>query len=180
MQRLDRAAAPPSSPPKLETRVLALLDLTGYTRFCESGDEFQVAGFLREFYRLCRREVGSRGGRVVKFMGDACFASFPEDRGPDAIAAILAIREAAAALGEAHGFETRLGANVHEAKVAVLADGGPDGDAEDLLGAGVNHLFLMGGGGALRITEPVYRSLPSDRRAGWDKQKPPARYVFTG
>jgi hypothetical protein len=38
----------------------------------------------------------------------------------------------------------------------------------------------MGGGTGVRISEPVYRRLPDDRRGRWQKQKPPATYTFCG
>jgi hypothetical protein len=50
-----------------------------------------------------------------------------------------------------------LAANLH---LAVVADGelGPDDDRRrDVVGNRVNHLFSMGGGPGVRISEPVYR-----------------------
>ena len=52
--------------------------------------------------------------------------------------------------------------------------------SHDVIGSGVNHLFLMGGGAGLRISEPIYRQLPNEHRAPWRKQRPPATYTFAG
>ncbi|MBI3183051.1 MAG: hypothetical protein HYZ28_13015 [Myxococcales bacterium] len=78
-----------------------------------------------------------------------------------------------------HRLKVELGANLH---LAVVAEGefGPDDDRRyDVLGSGVNHLFLMGGGAGIRISEPVYRQLPNERRKGWRKNRPPATYTFS-
>jgi hypothetical protein len=48
-----------------------------------------------------------------------------------------------------------------------------------VLGAGVNHVFRMGSGPGIRVSEPVYRKLPSDERAPWTKRQAPATYTFT-
>jgi class 3 adenylate cyclase len=71
-----------------------------------------------------------------------------------------------------------VGANVH---LSTVAEGelGADGDRRyDVIGAGVNHLFRMGGGAGIRISEPVYRQLPNERRGAWRKQKPPSTYTL--
>ena len=50
----------------------------------------------------------------------------------------------------------------------------------DVVGMGVIHAFRMGGGAGTRISEPVYRRLPSDRRTPWRKHQPPATYTWEG
>lgn len=45
-------------------------------------------------------------------------------------------------------------------------------------GARVIHTFRMGSGAGIRISEPVYRELPSDRRGRWTKHQPPATYTL--
>jgi hypothetical protein len=69
-----------------------------------------------------------------------------------------------------------LSSKVH---LAVVAEGeyGPADDARyDVIGSGVNHLFLMGGAPGVRISEPVYRKLPNSVRGRWAKRQSPATY----
>jgi hypothetical protein len=70
-----------------------------------------------------------------------------------------------------------MGANVH---LSVVAEGefGPD-KRYDVMGTGVMHTFRMGSGEGIRISEPVYRKLPNDRRGSWSKHQPPATYTRT-
>jgi class 3 adenylate cyclase len=166
----------------ISERKLALLtvDLTGYTRAAAGARAVDVATFLDGYYRLCAMAVKQHGGRVVKFMGDACFAVFPEELAVAAVECALDLqREAPSRSAVLYGERTpAVGANVHLAIVAEGMLGADDDKRYDVFGEGVNHLFRMGGGAGIRISEPVYRSLPNERRGPWQKTKPPATYVL--
>jgi adenylate cyclase len=156
--------------------VLVSADLAGYTRCAAGLDALTVARFLDGWYRAAAAIIRARGGRVVKFMGDAVLAVFPEDRAVDAVDACEQMIESVRATRGV--MKVELGANVH---TAVVAEGefGPDDDRRyDVLGSGVNHLFLMGGAAGIRISEPVYRALPNERRGPWAKYRPPATYTL--
>jgi hypothetical protein len=61
----------------------------------------------------------------------------------------------------------------------VAGEFGPPGARQyDIIGAGVIHLFRMGSGAGIRVSEPVYRQLPSDDRRPWRKHQPPATYTL--
>jgi adenylate cyclase len=155
--------------------VLLAADLAGYTKACAHLDALSIARFLDRWYRQVSPSIASRGGRVVKFIGDGVFAVFPETAAVAAVDAASELREAINAL---RGNEWRidLGANVH---IAIVAEGevGLEG-RYDVFGSGVNHLFRMGGGPGIRISEPVYRQLPNEARGPWNKMKPPATYTL--
>jgi adenylate cyclase len=158
--------------------VLFTVDLAGYARASAGMDALAVARLLDDWYRRCARVVAEAGGRLVKFMGDACLATFPEDRALAAVDAAITLRRDLASLCVEHGVRVDLAGRVHTAVVAA-GEFGPDDDLRyDVLGSGVNHLFMMGGGPGIRISEPVYRQLPNERRGAWDRQKAPATYSF--
>jgi class 3 adenylate cyclase len=163
-----------------ETKLVLLsVDLAGYRRAIASLDALAVAGFLQDWYQRCAAAIRGRGGRIVKYLGDACLATFPEDRSLDAVEAVAELTRSLAELGSRSPVSVAVSANVH---IAVVAEGdfGPDDDRRyDVLGSGVNHLFSMGGGAGCRISEPVYRQLPNERRAEWNKQRPPATYTLS-
>jgi adenylate cyclase len=157
--------------------VLLAADLAGYTRACAHLDAISIAQFLDRWYREAAPIITSRGGRIVKFIGDGVFAVFPVEAAVAAVDAATELRKAIAALRE-NDWRIDLGANVH---TAIVAEGelGPDNDRRyDVLGSGVNHLFRMGGGPGIRISEPVYRQLPNEARGPWNKLKPPATYTL--
>jgi class 3 adenylate cyclase len=112
---------------------------------------------------------------VVKFVGDGCLAVFEPTDAVRAIDAADALRSRVRELGSAHDVELDLGANIHLSTVAE----GEFGSARihDVVGMGVVHTFRMGSGAGTRISEPVYRKLPSERRSPWHKHQPPATYT---
>lgn len=157
-------------------RVLVAIDLAGFTRAMTELDALNVATFLDDYYSLTAAAVTRFDGRVVKLMGDGVFAVFPEEETSRAVECVLELSAAQAKLPAAKRHGTVLGANVH---LATIAEGEFRADGKyDVVGAGVNYLFRMGGGGGVRISEPVYRKLANDRRRAWQKMKPPATYRF--
>jgi adenylate cyclase len=163
-----------------ETKLVLLsADLAGYARATASLDALAVAAFLDDWYRQCAATIRKRGGRIVKYMGDGCLATFPDDKCVAAIDTATELQRAIDDVKSKHQLKVEIGANVH---LAVVAEGdfGPDDDPRyDVLGSGVNHLFLMGGGAGIRVSEPVYRQLPNDRRGDWKKNRPPATYTLS-
>ena len=104
--------------------------------------------------------IDADDGRVVKFVGDGCLAVFEPTDAVRAVDATEALRTRVRELGAANGVELDLGANIHLSTVAEGAFGLRG--IHDVVGMGVVHTFRMGGGAGIRISEPVYRKLPSD------------------
>jgi adenylate cyclase len=100
---------------------IVFTDLEGFTRYTASrGDEAALA-LLAEHNRATGPVVRSRGGKVVKRIGDGLMLSFPS-----AESAVMAGLE----LIEAETGQLRLRAGVHTGEAAVTAD--------DLIGHDVN------------------------------------------
>jgi adenylate cyclase len=159
----------------MEKLALVAIDLAGYTRWAMRCEALEVAAMLERYYDAMADIVRAHGGRVVKLMGDGCFAVFPE------ASTVAAIDAALAALRWDTGDpRLRIGAAVHVATVATGEIGSGDVRRWDVIGAGVNHLFRMGAGAGLRLSEPAYRKLPSERRTSWRKDEPPATYHYDG
>jgi adenylate cyclase len=160
------------------TLVMMLADLAGFTRVVASFDAIEIAEIVDEFYTLAADRVNTHGGRVVKYAGDNCLATFDARAGQRAVQCAHAIRAAVQALGDRIDVALDTGINVHRATV-VAGSFGPEGNAQyDLTGTGVIHLFRMGSGAGIRVSEPVYRQLPNDERTPWHKYQPPATYTF--
>jgi len=176
----ERGSADPTPPFTPARRVLVVADLTHYTRVARALEDLETARFVDAYYRLCHEAFAPAGGRIVKFMGDACLAVFPPERCADAIEAVQGLSARVEALPGQWGLDVpvRLGANVHLATVIEGSFGPPECAQRDILGAGVNFTFLLGRGEGIRLSEPAYRKLPSDRRGPWEKIKTPARYVL--
>jgi adenylate cyclase len=172
-------AGAPSTRFEERTLVILLADLAGFTRSIAGLDAPAIAAIVDDFYVTAARLVTEHGGRVVKYTGDNCLAIFEAEAGRDAVSCATALREAVQRMGEVAGISLDAGVNVHRATV-VAGMFGPQDDARfDLVGTGVIHTFRMGSGAGIRISEPVYRQLPSDERTPWQKHQPPATYTLT-
>jgi adenylate cyclase len=152
--------------------VLFTADLAGYARATAHMEALEVAAFLDGWYRSIDAILGKHGGRLVKYMGDGCLATFPADAcaaAVDAAAELQALDHRATA-----GLKVEVGVKIH---LGVVAEGEVGADRRyDIFGSAVNHLFRMGGAGLVLISEPVYRQLPNERRGAWQKHHPPATY----
>lgn len=157
-------------------RIIVLIDLAGCAKaFQTEGDE-KMAAFLQDYYAACERTISGRGGDVIKFMGDACLAVFQTDQAKSAVDAVLELQSSTAALAKQYQVPLALGANLHLASAIEAEFGIASSKRRDILGRGVNQTFLLGRGAGIRISEPVYRALPSSARSRWNKHKPPAVY----
>ena len=150
-------------------RVILAADFTGYTKAVHSMDALEIASVLDRYYREVDRIVREHGGRVVKYMGDGFFAVFEAEAGVQAVACGKALD--AMVRKSDLPWNAQLGVHIHASVVAE----GTLGGFFDVVGAGVNFAFRMGGYG-ISISEPVYRMLPDEVRGEWKKEKPPAVY----
>jgi len=157
--------------------VLVLADLAGFTKAVGHLPAVEIAAVIDRFYTLCGPLVADHGGRVVKYSGDNCLAVFEPEAALEAVRFVLALRDGVAGMGRDLGLDIELGANVHLATVAAGTFGVAPA-VDDIMGMGVVHVHRMGSGVGIRISEPVYRKLPSSERGPWQKHQPPATYTL--
>src|SRR5579862_9111652 len=152
-------------------RLIILIDLAGTTKAFQSEGDVKMATLLQQYYVDCETVLTEKGGTVIKFMGDACLAVFPPDKARDAVDAIISLQSKVNILAERNQVRLELGANLHIASTIEGHFGTALTGAKDILGRGVNQTFLLGRGAGIRISEPVYRALPSAARSPWQKHK---------
>jgi adenylate cyclase len=92
---------------------VAFTDLEGFTRYTEQKGDDAASELLVEHHRTVGPIVRSRGGRVVKRLGDGLLLTFPEPE-----AAALCCLE----LVDAHPKPLRLRAGIHVGDVVVTRD----------------------------------------------------------
>lgn len=120
---------------------VAFTDLEGFTRYCARAGDEAAAELLARHHRDAGPIVRSRGGRIVKRLGDGLLLTFPEPE-----AAVLACLE----LVGAQPAPLRLRAGVHVGEVVVTPT--------DVLGHTVNvaaRVAESARGGEVRVTEAV-------------------------
>jgi class 3 adenylate cyclase len=174
---MARSSAPSGAKRFTERKlVMLVVDLAGSTRLVARFDSVELAELINTFYAMCGAAVKEHGGRIVKFIGDGCLAVFPESEGVAAIDASIEINQRLDVIRKDWKIDAEIGVNVHQSVVAE-GDFEPDGQY-DITGTGVFYTFRMGGGPGMRISEPIYRQLPNDRRGPWEKHRPPATYTL--
>jgi len=114
-----------------ERRVVTILfaDVAGSTALGESSDPEDVRAVLGRYYAIARDVIGTHGGTLEKFIGDAVMAVFgiPQAHGDDAeraLSAAIALRETIARDPQTAGLLLRMGVNTGEVVATSETDGG--------------------------------------------------------
>jgi class 3 adenylate cyclase len=152
--------------------VLFTADLAGFARAAADMAPLEVAGLLDGWYASLETAITGRGGRVVKYIGDGCLATFPADACGAAVAAASELL-----VHRARDREIRVGIKIH---LGTVAEGevGPD-HRYDIFGSAVNDLFRMGRAGTVLISDAVYHRLPAEQRTAWHAQHAPLTYALS-
>src|SRR5712691_603913 len=60
-------------------RIILLIDLAGFAKASQTAGDAEIVAFLQDYYAACEEVLNGKDGTVVKFMGDACLATFQPD-----------------------------------------------------------------------------------------------------
>lgn len=119
--------------------LIVFLDFTHFNQQSERVDDREIAEVLDAHYRRVAAAIQSAGGRVIKFIGDATMATFPERSVDSAVRAIFDMRLVEDKAMQFRGWVCRLQARAHFGDV-VAGEVGPDGDRRyDVFGKAVNR-----------------------------------------
>ena len=120
----DRPTTGPAA--TAERRLVSVLfaDLVGFTTLSEARDAEQVRDLLSRYFDTARQVIGSYGGTVEKFIGDAVMAVWGaptafEDDAERAVRSALDLVEAVEAIGSTIGADLQLRAGVLTGEAAV-------------------------------------------------------------
>ncbi|MFC2173751.1 DUF1579 family protein [Acidobacteriota bacterium] len=75
------------------TLVMAFVDPSQYAKTCAEKSSRQVFDMMSDYFELAGDVVEGAGGKIVKFIGDAIFAVFPEDDPASAIEVLRKLKE---------------------------------------------------------------------------------------
>ena len=119
-------ATDPVSTPTAERRLVSVLfaDLVGFTTLSEARDAEAVRDLLNRYFATATEIIGSYGGTIEKFIGDAVMAVWGaptayEDDAERAVRSALDLVEAVSAMGTEIGAELQLRAGVLSGEAAV-------------------------------------------------------------
>jgi hypothetical protein len=156
---------------------VAFFDLSRLGEWQSSEQDIHAAQFFQRFYALANSRIESAGGRIVKVMGDAGLAVFPEEALRDGILILLDLAGESRQLAREHGFDAYLNVNVHLGPV-ISGPFGPPGSARfDVIGKTVNIAARLGRRG-ITLSPQAFRSLDAESRKLFRKNMPPITYRF--
>jgi len=152
-------------PPSAERRLVSVLfaDLVGFTTISESRDPETVRELLGSYFATATSIVGTYGGTVEKFIGDAVMALWGaptahEDDAERAVRAALDLVEAVSRMGEQAGAELRLRAGVLTGEAAVTLGATNQGMVAGDLVNSASRLQSVATPGTVLVGERTYQA----------------------
>jgi len=149
-------------------RKLAVLisDMSGFSRVTKSLGIIHFLGLIRRMQTLCRPEIESRGGRLVKCEADNLFCAFPTTRA--ALEAAVAMRHVLARDAEGRPPHDQIGLSIGISWGEVL-----DIDGHDMFGDAVNMASKLGedtaSGGEILLTEGAAADVEASGKWSFEK-----------
>jgi class 3 adenylate cyclase len=154
--------------------LIVFADLTRFMANSHSTPAGTLAELLDAYYRHAEGLVSTVGGRVVKFMGDAFLAVWPEERAGAGAAALSGIKRDIDAWWAAQGWDSRVVVKAHFGLAAV----GPFGQDEhfDVVGSEVNVAATLPAR-TVSLSAEAFRCLKNGERKAYKKHTAPVVYI---
>jgi adenylate cyclase len=140
--------------------IIALSDITYFTKASQSRSNRETFDLLSKFYELTGDIIEKFGGKVIKFMGDSALIIFEIDHAKESIKALRSLVEKSSELLSHFNPECRLNIKVHVGTVVVGLLGVSNEKRLDIIGNSINELFRLQSGGFV-ISEKVQELLNS-------------------
>ncbi len=165
---------------RIETSLLIVfIDLTRFSAESQRVTDVELADVIDDYYQLVGRAVRASGGRVVKFIGDATLAVFPEDGVDTAVNMLLELKEAVDRLMTDHGWQCRFTAKAHFGNAVAGPFGEGDEGRFDVIGRAVNMAAVLRSTG-VALSVPAFRKLSPQLRQHFKRHTPPVTYLRSG
>jgi adenylate cyclase len=156
--------------------LIMFVDLSRYAAQSQRVEDLELAETVDELYELVAGAILGAGGRVVKFIGDATLAVFPESAVDAGVSMLLQLKVTVDRFMEDKGWECRLNAKVHFGEVVTGQFGGPGRKRYDVLGREVNVAAMLQAGSGITLSHEAFRRLSPDLRRGFKKHTPAVTY----
>jgi adenylate cyclase len=165
----------PVSSSRIEQAVLIVFaDLTRFMVNSRSTPDAALAELLDGYYRHADGLVSAAGGRVVKFMGDAFLAVWPEASAGSGVEGLPGLKRDIDAWWAAKGWDSRVVLKAHFGRAVI----GPFGaDARfDVIGNEVNVAATLPAR-TISLSAEAFRRLENGRRRAFRKHTAPVVYI---
>jgi class 3 adenylate cyclase len=154
--------------------LVALCDCSRFMQSARGRSSAALFADLNDFYVMTDDAVGAAGGLVVKFMGDAALAVFPEELADQGIMALLDLKGNVDRWLRDRPIGDSLHVNAHFGEVTM----GRMGRAGrlDVIGETVNIAATLGSRG-FGLSQQAFRRLSSEHRRLFHRFTPPVLYL---
>lgn len=156
--------------------LVVFMDLTRWNAEAFKRDEAVLADTIDAYYERVGAAVKSAGGTLVKFIGDAALAVFPESACDAAVAALLDLKDQVDGMMEDLGWECRLSVKVHFGTVMAGPFGVRGEKRFDIIGPVVNTTARLDSRG-VTLSADAFRALDKATRTRFKKHTPPVTYI---
>jgi len=165
------------APARATTPLLVVfLDLTRFTAQTLRTDDAEVADTLDAHYERVGDAIRKAGGNLVKFIGDAALAVFPESAVDTGVTMLLDLKDEVDHAMAARNWECRLGVKAHFGPVVAGLFGERDAKRYDVIGKTVNTAAVLESRG-VTLSAEAFRTLGSETRKRFKKHTPPISYI---
>jgi class 3 adenylate cyclase len=154
--------------------LIVFADLTRFMVNSRGTPDGTLAELLDGYYRHAEGAVSTAGGRVVKFMGDAFVAVWPEERAGIGVAALPALKRDIDAWWAAKGWDSHVVVKAHFGRAIC----GPFGREErfDVIGNEVNIAATLPAR-TVSLSAEAFRCLENGERRAFKKHTSPVIYI---
>ena len=163
---------------RIEQAVLIVFaDLTRFTVNARSTPDATLADLIDAYYRHAESLVAAAGGRVVKFMGDAFLAVWPEARAGGGVEALPDLKRDIDAWWAAKSWDSRVVLKAHFGRAVA----GPFGAEArfDVIGNEVNVAATLPAR-TVSLSAEAFRCLENGKRGAFKKHTAPVVYIPAG
>ncbi len=158
--------------------LISFFDLTNFVKISGERTSPELFGLLSEFYELAGDIIEAAGGKVIKFIGDAGLAIFPEAMADNGVLALMELKMRSEAFFASRKVNTRLIVKIHFGS-AACGPLGVSGDKRlDVIGESVNTAATLASKG-FAISPQAFRKLSAETRKRFRKHTPPIVYILT-
>jgi adenylate cyclase len=162
---------------RIETELLIVfIDLTRFSAESQRVTDVELANVIDEYYAHVGEAVRAAGGRVVKFIGDATLAVFPEEAIDTGVTMLLELKDEVDRMMSGRGWHCRFTAKAHFGTAVAGLFGEGDTKRFDVIGQAVNMAATLRSTG-VALSVPTFRKLGPELRTHFKRHTLPVTYI---
>ncbi|MCE9581579.1 MAG: adenylate/guanylate cyclase domain-containing protein [Planctomycetes bacterium] len=154
--------------------LIVFADITRFQHNARGTPDTALADLMDAYYRFAEAQIAGSGGRLVKFMGDAFLATWPEDRAAAGVAALQSVKQNIDAWWAGKGWDSRVVIKAHFGTV-VAGPFGVEGRF-DVIGNEVNIAATLPAR-TIAMSPEAFRCLGAAERKEWKKHTAQVVYI---